>query len=392
MIKEKEENLIPKKRWLAGLLTLLIPGLGHLYIGEIKKAIFIQLGIWLYLLMILIFPIAYSFAGLLFIWGIGLSYVIIVFANVLKKVKKKKTIVQEKYDKWYVYVIIILMISFVFWFLYLPLEKRITSIHFAGSFSSAMSPTLDVKDYLSWKKTNKIETGDICIFEFPGESNMEYIYRCVASPGDKFEIKNGQVYINDKQITYDFELKYSYSIQTIDDLDLNNLRKLGFEEIYLIPGHGYLGNLTTREAEELKKIENIIQVNPIRMQEGVPMEEVFPFDSKLEWNTDFYGPFIIPQKGETVEINEANALLYGTVIMMNENESQVELNPHGFLLINGELITHYTFKQDYYFMMGDNRHNALDSRYKGLVPANLIKGKALYIWWSKNKEKIGNTI
>jgi signal peptidase I len=392
MLQYNEEKTIQKKPWVAGLLSLLLPGLGHFYIGQIIKAIGFHAGIWIYFLLVWFLPLGYTFAGLIIILCLGLTYIMVIFANAIIATKKDKTVVQKKYDKWYVYLLIILAIGIAFEFVYQPAKNKLANFQFANSPTTAMAPTLTIGDKFTWQKTQTIDKGNIAVFEFPGEPNALYVYRCVASPGDKLEIKQGQVFINDKLSDNPGKLKYSYQIQTDGSLNQSNLQKLGIEEMFQIPGQGYMSNLTTEQVEELKKIKNITHINPAFMTEGSPMDRLFPFDSNLKWNADFYGPLTLPKKGQTIEIHEENAVLYGTVIQMCENESQIELNEHGLLVINGQTVSSYTFKHDYYFMMGDNRHNAADSRYRGLVPDNLIKGKALYIWWSNSKERIGEKI
>ncbi|HOF16956.1 MAG TPA: signal peptidase I [Bacteroidales bacterium] len=391
MEHDNKEKTIQKKPWVAGLLSWLLPGLGHFYIGQIKKAIGFHAGIWIYFLLVWFLPLGHTFSGLIILICLGLTYFIIILINAIIATKKNKTIVRKKYDKWYVYLLIILAIGILFEFVYLPAKKKLAYVQLANSQTTAMSPTLTIGDNFTWLKTQTIEKGNIVVFEFPKEPNILYVYRCVASPGDKLEIKQGQVFINNKLSDNPKQLKFCYSIQTDGNLEQSYLQQLGLEEIFQIP-EGYMSFLTTGQVEELKKIKNVTHVNATFMTEGTPMNELFPFDPNLKWNTDFYGPLTLPKKGQNIKIDKENAVLYGTIIQTCENESQIELNEQGLLVINEEIVTSYTFKHDYYFMMGDNRHNAADSRYKGLVPDNLIKGKALYIWWSNNKEKIGKKI
>ena len=388
-IKQKTIQKIP---WVAGLLSLLLPGLGHFYIGEVKKAISFQAGIWIYLFLAWFLPIGYTFSGLVAILCVGLTYDLIILTNAIIAAKKNKIINQKKYDTWYVYVLIILTFGIIFEFAYKPVKNKLAKVQFANSSTTAMAPTLTTDDKFTWQKTQTIQKGNIAVFEFPGEPNTLYVYRCVASPGDKLEIKQGQVFISDKHLDHPDQLKFRYSIQTDGAMNQLKLQELGYEEILQISGQDYIGNLTTSQVEKLKKTKNIIEVSPAYTPQGTPVDGLFPYDPNLKWNADFYGPFKVPQKGQTIEINEENSVFYGTVIQMCENETQIELDAQGRLVINGQTVSSYTFKHNYYFMMGDNRNNAADSRYRGLVPDTLIKGKALYIWWSTDKGKTGTKL
>jgi signal peptidase I len=116
---------------------------------------------------------------------------------------------------------------------------------------------------------------------------------------------------------------------------------------------------------------------------------IFPFDSRFPWNVDNFGPLWIPKKGMTIKIDSTNIALYRKAIGEYEGNKLEEQN--GKLLINGKELTEYTFKMDYFFMMGDNRHNSADSRFWGFVPEDHIVGKAVFIWmsWDTNGSFLG---
>ena len=129
-----------------------------------------------------------------------------------------------------------------------------------------------------------------------------------------------------------------------------------------------------------KKFDWITSIEPMTDQPGQATPGIYGADA-YAWNRDNYGPLTVPKKGVTVPINKQTIALYGPIIDHYEGNEQVEITPES-VRIGGKAITSYTFKQDYYFMMGDNRHNSEDSRFWGFVPEDHIVGKAVFVWMS----------
>jgi signal peptidase I len=386
---------VTKKLWIAVLLTLIIPGLGHFYIGQTKRAIKLYLVMVIYTLAFWFLPLMNSFIGLILIILVGLAYYFYIIVNVITTFKINKGFEIKVNRKWYVYFLIILAIVIPFRYIYFSLKDRFAKFQFAYLSSTAMSPSLTIGDKFAWKHTKRIDKNDIVMFEFPGEPNSLYAFRCVGFPGERLEIKQGRVYINGKLRDSDNYLKFQYNLQTNGARFSNSLLKeIGIDEFFQIPNQNEFGcNLTLAQKEKISKIPFVTRIVPHFSKLGIPMEDIFPYDTTFnKWNCDFYGPITLPKKGETISIKRENAILFYAIIQQSENLAGLEINSQGLLELNGVQLNAYTFKHNYYFMLGDNRHSAWDSRYRGFVSEDLIKGKALYLWWSKDIKKIGDKL
>ena len=212
----------------------------------------------------------------------------------------------------------------------------------------------------------------------PDDKKDHYVKRCVATPGDTLEVRDGFVWVNGEQQTIYPGVQLTYTVITTGQkINSKTLDKLGINTAELfydpsLPGYPMMP-LTAEMLEEIKAIPNVVSVDPDLDIDPVGCsKEIFPFTEDSGWTRDYFGPLWIPKKGETVEINDRNLPLYERIISVYEDGDVASALADG----------RYTFKQDYYFMMGDNRHNSLDSRYWGFVPEDHLVGRPLVVWLS----------
>ena len=228
----------------------------------------------------------------------------------------------------------------------------------------------------------------------PVDKKSNYVKRCVGLPGDSLSIRDGYVFINGEQnqLPGRARLQFSYYVQTTGELTARYMyERYGVTGRFgkVKDGVYYFSALTDEAANQLKDNPNVVKVQRNFEAEGTSrMGSVFPQDNEnFPWNQDQYGSIYIPQAGKTVELNTEILPLYKRIIERYEGNT-IETQGDQ-ILINGQVTENYTFKQDYYWMMGDNRHASEDSRYWGFVPADHIVGKPVFIWMSFDSNASG---
>ncbi len=213
----------------------------------------------------------------------------------------------------------------------------------------------------------------------PLDKKDHYIKRCVATPGDSLQIIDRQIYINGKPQKNPTEMQFLYLISPPNGQSISKKRldKWGINGEDIVGPNAYF--LNAKQVEQLKGLGAVVKIVDNARSKGT----VFPLgeQSSKEWTVDNYGPVWIPKKGTTIKLNKDNIGFYRRIINVYENNDYEEKN--GQFFINGKQTDEYTFKQDYYWAMGDNRHNSEDSRMWGFVPHDHIVGKPLFIFFSK---------
>ncbi|MFI5222217.1 MAG: signal peptidase I [Bacteroidia bacterium] len=295
-------------------------------------------------------------------------------------------------------------------------------------FAHNTLPIVGGSSYLEWFKMpyfrfpgfQKIKNMDVVVFNYPCtyededgrpiDKKENYIKRCIAIPGDSLQVVRGEIVLNHKLVPFPDHGQYRYEVHTDGSVIPNKtFRDMGMraprlvktsEDFYKsqqeddatrVSEDTYLMFLTGDNLKKVRAMSNVKKVDTAFKSKGEVnhMEQrCYPGNARFDWNREYYGPIYVPKEGDVIKLDSDSYYIYLRVIKLYENNSSFEMREGKFYL-EGKEITTYKFKQNYYFMMGDNRHNSADSRYWGFVPQDHIVGKALFIWMSWDDHATG---
>ena len=221
----------------------------------------------------------------------------------------------------------------------------------------------------------------------PADRRENYVKRCVGLPGQTLQIKDRIVYLDGKPNKEPDNVQYTYIVKLNERLPEEFIKENGItqEDLVQLNQYGYMP-LTQKAYKAMLSRKDLVK--SVSLNTSKIVGDIYPLNARYGWTRDNYGPVWIPAKGKSVKLTLENLPIYERPIRVYEG-NDLTVTDDGKILINGKEAKEYTFKMDYYWMQGDNRHNSADSRYWGFVPEDHIVGKPIFIWWSSDPDRSG---